>query len=89
MISILHKSLQTTVLRRSVLNTYAVSRAFSENIEKSNADEVVEEAEKKLGGFAKAYEKFSQPEPVEQKVRGPDPPFATLLKNSKFVEVSD
>lgn len=43
----------------------------------------------KLGGFAKAFEKFSQPqkevrvEPVVENV-----PFSRLLRKSKFVDVS-
>jgi hypothetical protein len=87
MIGILQKSLHVTVLRRSMVNTYPVTRTFSDNIEKSNSNEKVEEPEKKISGFAKAYEKFSQPEPVQQKVQVPDPPFATLLRSSKFIQV--
>lgn len=41
----------------------------------------------KIGGFAKAFEKFSQPkkevEPVVENV-----PFSRLLRESKFVDVS-
>jgi hypothetical protein len=86
MISILNRSLQTTVLRRSVLNSYAVTRGFCEKIEKPIAEENLSE-EKKIGGFAKAYEKFSKPPQEEIKEKEPDLPFATLFKNSKFVEV--
>lgn len=43
--------------------------------------------DKKLSGFAEAYEKHSQS--LEEKVPERAPlPFATLLKNSKFVDVS-
>lgn len=40
-----------------------------------------------VGGFAEAFEKHSKPV-VETKIERPPQPFLTLLKNSKFVDVS-
>ncbi|KAG5677890.1 hypothetical protein PVAND_007607 [Polypedilum vanderplanki] len=88
MISIIHKTVQSNILRKSLLNSYAVNRAFCKNIENSNVEEKSEE-DKKISGFAKAFEKFSKPHIEEEISKEPDLPFATLFKNSKFVELGD
>lgn len=64
-----------------------IIRNFSGKIDsegETNNSEV--DGDKKVGSFAKAFEKFSQPEPEKQ----PEAPqsFAKLLRNSKFVDVS-
>ncbi|XP_015115425.1 28S ribosomal protein S28, mitochondrial [Diachasma alloeum] len=38
-----------------------------------------------LGGFAKAFEKFNAPEPQEEPKQNPS--FASLLRNSKFIDM--
>lgn len=45
-------------------------------------------AEQKVGGFAEAFEKHSKPAEEDVPVKRAPLPFATLLKNSKFVDVS-
>lgn len=91
MIRICSRNLQNLTLRRSVLNTSVVSRGFCEKIEKAETEPAadINLAEKKLSGFAKAYERHSAPH-LEQKIEEPLPdlPFATLLKNSKLIDVS-
>jgi hypothetical protein len=84
---IVRNSLHQLILRRCKLNSCAVTRAFCEKIEKPESENKNEEHEKKLSGFAKAFEKFSTPQ-VEEKIVEPDLPFATLLRRSKFIEVS-
>lgn len=87
MISLIGKSVHHSILRRAIINSSAVTRSFCDKIENAkNSEENVNE-EKKLGGFAKAYEKFSKPAPIQEKAQEPVPRFATLFKNSKFVEV--
>lgn len=86
MIKIVGKTIQTSILRRNIVNIYAVSRGFCENKEPTKLEET-ESHEKKLSGFAKAFEKFSMPQ-QEVKEKEPDLPFATLFRNSKFVEVN-
>lgn len=49
--------------------------------EPSNPDE-----NPKTGGFAKAFEKYTQPEPIEEEK---DVEFAKLLRNSKLVDLGD
>lgn len=85
---IVRKSLQQVILRRCKLNACAVTRAFSDKIDITESDELKldEEHEKRLGGFAKAFEKFSAPK-EEESIVEPDLPFATLFRRSKFVEV--
>ncbi|XP_057334419.1 28S ribosomal protein S28, mitochondrial [Microplitis mediator] len=51
-----------------------------------NIDTSDSKDDNKLGGFAKAFDKFNQPEPekiVEEKT------FASLLRNSKFIDLGD
>lgn len=92
MIRICARNLQNVTLRRSVLNASVVSRGFCEKIEKNETEPAADNKleEKKLSGFAKAYEKHSAPHLDQKYVVEPLPdlPFATLLKNSKFIDVS-
>jgi hypothetical protein len=69
------------------VNSCAVTRAFCDKSEKTEAEKINEEHEKKLSGFAKAFEKFSAPY-IEKKEEEPDLPFATLFRRSKLVEVN-
>lgn len=77
--------LQCLPAHRAALNSFAVTRGFCDKVEKS---EQAPESDSKLGGFAKAFEKHSQPQEVQQEDKQPDLPFATLLRHSKFIEVS-
>lgn len=84
---VVKNSLQQVILRRCKLNLSAVSRSYCEKVEKTEAENINEEREKKLSGFAKAYEKFSTTPQEEVQVKEPDLPFATLFRRSKLVEV--
>lgn len=90
MIRICARNIQTLALRRNALNASVVSRGFCEKIEKSQTENLEVAEEKKLSGFAKAFEKHAAPiveaETTENKL--PNLPFATLLRNSKLVEVN-
>lgn len=91
MLRICAKSIQGLALRASTVNTAVVSRGFCEKIEKNEIEPVEHAAdEKKLSGFAKAFEKHSAPvvDESQQKEEQPDLPFATLLRNSKLINVS-
>lgn len=85
---IVRKSVQQLLLQRCRVNACAVSRAFCDKVEKTDAEKFNEEHEQKLSGFAKAFEKFSAPYIEEVKEPEPDLPFATLLRRSKLVEVT-
>lgn len=90
------RNLQGFALRRNTLNVCAVNRGFCEKITKNENEPLENAAEStstdniKLSGFAKAFEKHSQPLQDEQQddEKLPDLPFATLLRNSKLIEVS-
>lgn len=89
MLNIINKSLHQPCLVRNIINSSVAGiRNYSQNVENneneasSNSPQNVEK-----GGFAKAFEKFSMSQ-QEVKQKEPDLPFATLFKNSKFVEVS-
>lgn len=84
---IVRKSVQQLILQRCRVNSCAVTRAFSDKIDVTDAEKENEDHEKKLSGFAKAFEKFSSPFIEEKKEEEPDLPFATLFRRSKFVEV--
>jgi len=86
MLSLINRPLQSTNLIRSLYNSSAiVIRSYTQSIE--NNEEVIAKTSQEKGGFAKAFEKFNIPEQNE-KQKELDLPFATLFKNSKFVEVS-
>lgn len=85
------RNIHSIALRRSVLNASAVSRGFCEKVEKVETEpSQASDGDNKLGGFAKAFEKHStahlEEDTTEEKL--PDLPFATLLRNSKLVNVS-
>lgn len=85
MIRIYSRNLQSLVLRHSVLNCSVVNRGFCEKIEK-NETSITED--KKLSGFAKAFEKHAAPVEETPGEKVAELPFATLLRNSKLVNVS-
>ena len=86
MLSLINRPLQSTNLIRSLYNSSAiVIRSYTQNIE--NNEEVIAKTSQEKGGFAKAFEKFNTTEQNE-KQKELDLPFATLFKNSMFVEVS-
>lgn len=90
MIRICARNIRSLSLRRSVLKTTVVKRGFCEKIEKSQNENLeIETQDKKLSGFAKAFEKHGAPmqETTKTEDKLPDLPFATLLRNSKLVEV--
>src|SRR5690349_14261525 len=82
------RTVHTLTLRRTVLNASVVSRGFCEKIDK-NENEVPEVPATKLSGFAKAYESHSAPQINIEEDKLPDLPFATLLRNSKLIDVSE
>lgn len=89
MLRICARNVQNLSLRCSVVNASAASRGFCEKIEKSESEPQEHAEEKKLSGFAKAFEKHAAPqEEVSSEDKLPDLPFATLLRNSKLVNVS-
>lgn len=90
MLRICAKSIQSLALRASSVNTAVVSRGFCEKIEKNENEPAEHAGEKKLSGFAKAFEKHSAPvvDETKQEEEQPDLPFATLLRNSKLINVS-
>jgi hypothetical protein len=90
MIRICARNIQSLSLRRSVLKSSVVSRGFCEKIEKGSIENLEIAEDKKLGGFAKAFEKHASPQEVESTAEDklPDLPFATLLRNSKLIDVS-
>ena len=86
MLGIINRPFQNSNLIRSLYNSSAiVIRSYTQNVE--NNEEVIVKSSQEKGGFAKAFDKFSMPEQIE-KLNEPDLPFATLFKNSKFVEVN-
>jgi hypothetical protein len=88
MIRICARSVQNLALKRGQLGALTVSRDLCDKVEKK--EETVTSTESKLGGFAKAFEKFSTApsDNQQQEEKLPDLPFATLLRNSKLIDVS-
>lgn len=80
---LLNNSLLKTIiypqLRHRNYLFFQQTKKFSDQI---NTDE---NKESKLGGFAKAFEKYTAP-PVEPVAEKPQT-FASLLRNSKFIDV--
>lgn len=62
------------------------NRVFLQSALRLLSDNVVSETDTKLGGFAKAFERHSAPQ-IETPVQD-NQTFASLLRNSKFVDVS-
>lgn len=90
------RNIQSLALRRNALNVFAVSRGFCEKITKNDGEPNETEnstedikPDRKLGGFARAFEKYTQPqeEPNAANEKLPDLPFATLLRGSKLIDV--
>lgn len=90
MLRICARNVQSIALKRNVLNAAGVSRGFCEKIEKNEIEALEHVEEKKLSGFAKAFEKYSAPmqDEIKKEEKLPDLPFATLLRNSKLINVS-
>jgi hypothetical protein len=88
MIRILSRNINKVGLHRSSVMSLLNSRNFCEKIEKS--EEILENSQKseKLSGFAKAFEKYSRPAVEDEAPKVPDLPFATLLRQSKLMDVS-
>lgn len=76
--------LQKLPVRRPLVNSIAVIRDFSD---KTDQPENIEEEVKK-SGFARAFERHSMPQEQKREEKLPDVPFATLLRNSKLIDVS-
>lgn len=93
MLRICARNIQSLAFNRTVIKTSTVNRGFCEKITKSETLEPEHAEEKKtgieLGGFAKAFEKHSLPQEKVAEEKLPDLPFATLLRNSKFINVSN
>lgn len=67
---------------RALNNPISLQRAFL-------SDEIkAEETTKTLSGFAKAFEKFEKPENFSEPQPEENATFLSLLRNSKFVDVS-
>lgn len=72
------------ILPTSIINNKVIF--YSTNIpNQSDADSELDFKEDRLGGFAKAYQRFSTP---EVKPEEKEQTFLQLLKNSKFIDVS-
>lgn len=86
MLRVCSRSIQSLTLSRVSCHASVANRRFCEKVEKNETEQ---SEEKKLSGFAKAFEKYSKPQdqPTEEKL--PDLPFASLLRNSKFIDVSN
>lgn len=75
------KSIRSNIIRNSVCSKHQINvlRTLCSVTKDSDGD-------KKVGGFAKAFEKYTAPPAAEYKA--PDnETFASLLRNSKFVDV--
>lgn len=88
MLRILSRNITKVTARRAISLSSVVARDFSEKVENTENQSAESENAQKLGGFAKAFEKYTKPMVEEQKEKLPDLPFATLLRNSKLIEVS-
>lgn len=89
MLRVCARNLQSLTLRRNVKSICPVTRVFCEKITKDETEPSENLENNKLGGFAKAFEKYTQPqkeEHIDEKL--PDLPFATLLRNSNLIDVS-
>lgn len=80
-------NISRNVTRTSLVNhpAYAISAQrvfFSDEIK---ADE---SSTKTLGGFARAFEKFEKPENFSEPIPQDNATFLSLLRNSKFIDVS-
>ncbi|XP_055536292.1 28S ribosomal protein S28, mitochondrial [Wyeomyia smithii] len=85
------RRLVATSLRKSRPNnvTYLRHCSSQEHGDKNPPHSAVDQpVEKRLGGFAKAYEKHSAPVP-ETSDSEPPKTFASLLRNSKFIDLGD
>lgn len=71
-------------------NTHKVKRSFSstngdiELLDKVSTN--TEKDEKKRGGFARAFERYTTPE-IKTQTPEKEETFASLLRNSKFIDV--
>lgn len=88
MLQILSRNITKVTTRRATSLSSFAARDFSEKVENTENQSSESENAQKLGGFAKAFEKYTKPMLEEQKENLPDLPFATLLRNSKLIEVS-
>lgn len=90
MIRICTRNIQSLALQRNVSAATSVTRGFCEKSEKDQLENSEITGDKKLSGFAKAFEKHATPvQEVKNENKLPDLPFATLLRNSKLVNVSN
>lgn len=92
MLRICARNIHNITARRTGPLSSVVSRGFCEKVEKNETvvgENLEHHDENKLGGFAKAFEKHTSAltEDVVQEEKLPDLPFATLLRNSKFINV--
>ena len=83
MIRVGARSIRGIVLQRNALKCCVVNRGLCDKTDE-NLTEISEE--RKLSGFAKAFEKHAAPVEHETK-EDVHLPFATLLRNSKLVNV--
>lgn len=73
------------VHRSATANHLLKNRVFLQSAQRLLSDNVVPDADTKLGGFAKAFERHSAPQ-IETPVQD-NQTFASLLRNSKFIDV--
>lgn len=91
MIRILSRKFTKLTTHRPATLSCLGTRSFCEKIEKTETQPpelIGNENSQKLGGFAKAFEKYTKPIEDEPREQLPDLPFATLLRNSKLIDVS-
>lgn len=99
MLLISARSLPRAAFKQQMVFTGAVNRSFCEKIDKeqstTTANVAIEKTDEpqttKLSGFARAFEKHSVPQKAIDNAddKLPDLPFATLLRNSKLMEVNN
>ena len=83
MLQTLIRNIHQTPLHRSILTSSSVIRNFCDKPAPIESEE-----ESKKGGFARAFERHSVTQEVKTEALA-NIPFATLLKNSKLIDVRD
>lgn len=80
-----------TSISRNVIRTSLVHPAYvisSQRVFFSDEIKADEPTTKTLGGFARAFEKFEKPENLSEPIPEDNATFLSLLRNSKFIDVS-
>jgi hypothetical protein len=68
-------------------NACRLKRYFSDDGETQLMDKMPTDTEKKRGGFAQAFERYTSPPDLKPQTPEKEETFASLLRNSKFIDV--